>query len=278
MISLDKTLLNTQFEKELCDAAFDNLNIKNKLRFNNFAYSIRELSRHILHRLAPDEDIKMCSWYKPTKKNKNGDIIISRADRMNYAIYGGFDNNVLSAMDLKENIDKARKQMLDSIDSLNKYTHINEESFDIQDFEVETLVDKVIVSFNEFVEVMKNIRSKVISHLEDEINHEILVATFFETYSEIDAMSTHSSIENYSIGSIKIDEITSKCIFLSVSGSVDVRLQYGSNGDLRRDDGYVTNMAVPFKASVSVDIKTSLKKLKMNNDLSIVFDTNEFYE
>lgn len=40
MLSINKTLIKTQFEKELCAAAFDNLQTKSKLRFNNFAYSI----------------------------------------------------------------------------------------------------------------------------------------------------------------------------------------------------------------------------------------------
>lgn len=277
MISLNETLLNTQFEKDLCDAAFDNLKIKNKLRFNNFAYSIRELSRHILYRLAPDEDLMLCPWYK-TSTNKNGIIAISRADRINYAIYGGFDNNVLAAMGLKNDIDQARKTMLDSIDALNKYTHVNKNTFDVPDIEVETLVDKVIGSFNGFVDVMSNIRRKVISHLEEEINQEILAATLYESYSEIDILSTHSSIEYYSIGSVTIKEITSKFILLFVFGSVKVRLQYGSNGDLRRDDGYVTSMNVPFVASVSADIKSSLKKLRLNDDLRIEFDNSDFYE
>lgn len=114
MLSLNKTLVKTKFEHDLCDAAFDNLNVKNRLRFNNFAYSIRELTRHILYRLAPDVDIKCCSWYKPTK-NENGKVVITRADRINYAIYGGFDNNALSAMGLKDDINKARKNLLSTI-------------------------------------------------------------------------------------------------------------------------------------------------------------------
>lgn len=111
MLSLNKALVKTKFEHDLCDAAFDNLNVKNRLRFNNFAYSIRELTRHILYRLAPDVDIKCCSWYKPTK-NENGKVVITRADRINYAIYGGFDNNALFAMGLKDDIDKARKNLI----------------------------------------------------------------------------------------------------------------------------------------------------------------------
>lgn len=277
MISLNEALLNTSFEKELCIAAFDNLKIMNKLRFNNFAYSIRELSRHILYRLAPDKDIKLCTWYKPSK-NINGDSVISRADRINYAIHGGFDNNVLAAMGLKSSIEQARKTMLDSIDALNKYTHVNENTFDVPESEVETLVDKVISSFNGFVDVMTNIRRKVISHLENEINHEILIATLYETYSEIDILSTHSSIENYYIDSILVDDITSQDVSFTINGIVEVRLQYGSDGDQRRDDGYVTNMSFPFRADVSAEIKTSLKNFHLDDDIHFEVDTDEFYE
>jgi hypothetical protein len=42
-----KELLTTDFESELFSASIASLNdTANKLRFNNFAYSIRELSRH----------------------------------------------------------------------------------------------------------------------------------------------------------------------------------------------------------------------------------------
>lgn len=274
---MKESLLQTPFEKKLCVAAFDNLKVENKLRFNNFAYSIRELSRHILHRLAPDEDIKLCTWYKPGK-NKNGDIVISRADRINYAIHGGFDNNVLAAMGLKSSIGQARKTMLDSIDALNKYTHVNENTFDVSGSKVETLVNEVIYSFNAFVEAMTNIRRKIISHLEDEINQEILIATLYETYNEVDVLSTHSSIENYYIDSILVEDITSQDVSFKINGTVDVRLQYGSDGDQRRDDGYVTNMNFPFRANVSAEIKTSLKKFHLDDNIYFEVDTDEFYE
>lgn len=277
MLSINKTLIKTQFEQELCEAAFDNLQTKSKLRSNNFAYSIRELSRHILHRLAPSDDVQRCSWYKPTK-NEKGVIVITRADRINYAIYGGFDNNALSAMGLNGYIDNARKNLLASIDSLSKYTHINKDTFDISDSETSELVNNVIGSFNGFVDCMNDIRQQVVACLEAEINQEILSATIYETYSDIDILSTHSSIENYCIDSITVDDITSQEVVLKVSGSVDVRLQYGSDGDQRRGDGYVTNMDIPYEASVSADIKASLKKFHLNGNIQFDFDTNPYYE
>lgn len=277
MLSINKTLIKTSFEQELCEAAFDNLQTKSKLRFNNFAYSIRELSRHILHRLAPSDDVLRCSWYKPTK-NKKGVIVITRADRINYAIYGGFDNNALSAMGLNGYIDNARKNLLASIDSLSKYTHINKDTFDVSDTETNELVNNVIGSFNGFVDCINDIRQQVVACLEAEINQEILSATIYETYSDIDILSTHSSIENYSIDSIIVDDITSQEVVLKVSGSVDVRLQYGSDGDQRRGDGYITNIDVPYEANVSADIKTSLKKFHLNGNIHFDFDTNPYYE
>lgn len=277
MLSINKTLIKTQFEQELCEAAFDNLQVKSKLRFNNFAYSIRELSRHILYRLAPSDDIQRCSWYKSIK-NESGEIVITRADRINYAIYGGFDNNALSVMGLKDDIDNARKNLLASIDTLSKYTHINADTFDVSDSETNKLVNDVVDSFNGFVKSMNDIRRQVVGYLEKEINQEILSATIYETYSDIDVLSTHSSIENYCIDSIAVDDITSQEVVLTVSGSVDVRLQYGSYGDQRRGDGYITNMDVPYDASVSADIKKSLKKFHLNGNIHFDFDTCPCYE
>lgn len=277
MLAINKTLIKTSFEQELCKAAFDNLQMKSKLRFNNFAYSIRELSRHILHRLAPSDNIQRCLWYKPIK-NANGLMVVTRADRINYAIYGGFDNNALTVMGLKADIDNARKNLLTSIDILSKYTHINSDTFDVSDSEITRLVNGVIGSFNGFVACMNDIRQQVAAYLEAEINSEILRATIYETYSDIDILSTHSSIENYCIDNIVVMDITPNEVLLNVSGSVDVRLQYGSAGDQRRGDGYITNIDIPYEASASADIKSSLKKFHLNDDIRFDFDTNQYYE
>ena len=59
-----KKILTSQFEIELFETALLCLNeTENKLRYNNFAYSIRELSRHFLYSLSPTQKIKNSSWY-----------------------------------------------------------------------------------------------------------------------------------------------------------------------------------------------------------------------
>lgn len=58
-------ILTQGFERELYTAALNNLaDSSNPLRLNNFAYAMRELTRHVLHRLAPDESVRKCRWYR----------------------------------------------------------------------------------------------------------------------------------------------------------------------------------------------------------------------
>ncbi|WP_284450998.1 pPIWI-associating nuclease domain-containing protein [Methylophaga thalassica] len=45
------------FDKVLLDSAFVNLLTPNPLRLNNFAYAMRELTRHVLHRLASGDEL-----------------------------------------------------------------------------------------------------------------------------------------------------------------------------------------------------------------------------
>lgn len=65
-----KKILTSQFEIELFETTLKCLSeTENKLRYNNFAYSMRELSRHFLYSHSPEEKIKNSSWYKIEKSN-----------------------------------------------------------------------------------------------------------------------------------------------------------------------------------------------------------------
>ena len=81
--------LSSQFEKDLFHAAIENItHSTSPIRFNNFAYTLRELTRHVLKRLAPDENILKSQWYKNELSDENG---ITRPQRIYYAIHGGLD-------------------------------------------------------------------------------------------------------------------------------------------------------------------------------------------
>jgi hypothetical protein len=47
------------------------------LRLNNFATNIRELSRIMLHRLAPDQQVRACTWYVPVQGKISANSVMS---------------------------------------------------------------------------------------------------------------------------------------------------------------------------------------------------------
>lgn len=113
-----KRLLTSQFETDLFEASLASLSeTGNKLRYNNFAYSIRELSRHFLHRLAPEQNVKNCSWYK--KETEDGKP--TRSQRIRYAIQGGITNKTLEkwGFDIEE-LNETIKEIKAVIDTLSK--------------------------------------------------------------------------------------------------------------------------------------------------------------
>jgi len=57
--------LKGPLENHLFAAALSNLaNQKDPLRFNKVAYSIRELVRHVLARLSPNDRVRWCLWFR----------------------------------------------------------------------------------------------------------------------------------------------------------------------------------------------------------------------
>ncbi len=185
-----KTLLSNQFELELFEASLASLNDRgNKLRYNNFAYSMRELSRHFLHNLAPEDRIINCIWFKP----ETPDGKPSRNQRVKYAIQGGIDDELLKkwGFDVEE-LGEVIKDVKDSINTLSKYTHINPEVFDIDEYEVERKSQEVLFSFIALVETIENYREELKQFLDGHIdNHMIssVVSNFFEKCGHISAPS-----------------------------------------------------------------------------------------
>src|SRR5690242_17209192 len=87
-----KNSLETEFEKKLFQAALNNLKDKeNEIRFNNFAYSVRELMRHILERRAPNDQVILCSWYQKPKNT-----LVTRKQRIMFLIHGGLSEKFIA--------------------------------------------------------------------------------------------------------------------------------------------------------------------------------------
>jgi len=264
-------LIGSEFERSLLDAVFINLEAtENKLRFNNFAYSLRELSRHILYRLAPDENVINCTWYSPPDSKRP-----TRDQRMTYAIQGGFHDTYLMKhynLDFK----KSKRKIIDYINFLSKYTHVNEDSFDMPQEEIDVHVNVISDAFLNLFEEIQNCRKQLRDLIDDEIDNEIFEHAIQETNEDIDLMSTHHIIESTSVSHIKVIDINENKIYFRATGDIDVEQQFGSSSDLRNDIGAIINTSFPFSSVLSARIEL-LPKIENNLEI-LSFDVDVYGE
>lgn len=96
--------------------------------------------------------------------------------------------------------------------------------------------------------------------------------------SELDELSTHTTIET--VSDLEIHDLivnSGNEINVIGQGVVEVRLQYGSDGDERRGDGHYQYESFPFEFDLNLSYNPQ-KKLIVNESSSINIDTDSFYK
>lgn len=262
------------FERELFNAAIKNLDDTNVLNLNNFAYAIRELVRNFLERLAPDEKVKGAPWYVEVL-NADKKVTISRAQRMEYAIHGWLSNEFLKNV-LKLDITDTITNLKKSIDNMSKYTHISPITFDIPEPQKTIEALEMLNNLLRFLMDIEECKSRVHNTIVKDFSTNINEIFSIETFDDIDILSTHSTIKSFMIQNIILKELGST-INVEVLGFVHTRLQIGSDGDVRRDDGYVTYLDFPFQATCEANIQNTIGRI-IYGEPNIHIDTNSFYE
>ncbi|TDE14757.1 pPIWI-associating nuclease domain-containing protein [Dyadobacter psychrotolerans] len=241
-----KDLLTSDFQRELLDSALTNLfETSNKLRFNNFSYVIRELANLIINDLAPEAEVLKCNWFT-TQIGKANKVV--RRQKIRYALSGGLSDKVLDQIDFDHT--ECEDALLDSINILNQYTHINETTFGAADVKIEDLTAEVINSLFEFLEGIKEYRESLVRLIEANLNEQIFSHCIESTYSEIDILASRSRIEDVEVNNITVTGINFDFITANVSGYVHVVLEYGY-----RNDSAEMNDSFPFECTTRVDVK-----------------------
>ena len=269
-----KRLLTTKFEIDLFDASIVSLNEKdNKLRYNNFAYSIRELSRHFLDKLAPELNIKNCSWFK--KETDNGKP--TRTQRIKYAIHGGITEELLEQLGFDiEELTKIIRNIKTTIDSLSKYTHINPEVFDLSEQDVEKYSKDVLSSFKNFVLIIDNYRKHLKTFLDGHIEEHMISSVVSNFFSNVDCLATNHSIDYSEVSDYHISEINDREIIVNVFGDLHVTLEYGSRQERREGDGFDLEQSFPFETKIRYEISKKFPSEKYAID-DYDADTSEWY-
>lgn len=243
---------------------------KNKLRLNNFAYSARELTRHYLKRLAPDTEVLNAPWFKPNDPKKPK--AITREQRIKYAIQGYLSDDFRENV-LKIDLNEVSKNLRTSIDDLSKYTHVEPETFHV---DITTVTD---VSYNimedtlRFFMTINEAQLRVGDAVDACIDEEMVSQFYYETHDEIDILATHHEVLGYLVTSLTQLDKDDETITMKADGFVSVRLQYGSDGDMRRGDGYETKIKLPFTSTFVAnyknqdgDIHIESAKVDVDND------------
>ena len=246
-----RTQMLAEIEKELCEgfernlfvAAQNNLADKlNPLRLNNYSYAMRELTRHVLHRLAPDDYVISCQWYnKETDKEKG----ITRKQRAYYAVQGGLENSYVDNI-LGLEVEDIHSRLVKAINNFSKFTHIEPKVFDLPESDIESLVIETTESVYGFLTTIRDCRKMIIDSLWEHIDSAVIDEALRETIIAIDELATHHVIDEVYTDKVEIYEINHEFIKFRAYGTIGCELQWGSNSDLRRGDGAVLPQSFPF--------------------------------
>lgn len=247
MINEIEKALPDGFETALFRAALKNLaDTANLLRFNNFSYSMRELTRHVLHRLAPDEQVLGCSWYRNETQIEKG---ITRYQRAYFAVQGGLDNEYVKNV-LEIEVDEIHQRLIRAIGKLSKYTHIEPSTFDLPAHQADLLANETLDSFASFLTTVAECRKTILERLWEEIDSSVVDEVLKETINDIDKISSHHYIDEVYKHSVIINCIDDKFIYFVADGTIGCQLQWGSNSDVRKGDGAILSESFPFRCNL----------------------------
>ena len=258
------------FETSLVAATFDNLESAGPLCFNNFAYALRELLRHVFHRLAPDQVVTQAPWYKPDPNSKSG---ITRSHRSKYMLQGGLSDYFIGKLGI--DVASVNSDLSDAFEVLNSFTHIGTTTFALRESEVETNAETCLQATKYLIDHIAECRTQVLEALSREIDHHLLNEAISGTINDLGELATHHLIEGVYVDSAEVVDIGLRDLTIDIEGTVEAELQYGSGSDLRNDIGVLMSDSFPFTANMRVPFKRPLGKAALVFNFKV--DTSCWY-
>ncbi len=243
----------------------------NPIRGNLVASALREVFGHIVHTLAPDVEVRKCTWFEQAKDTKT----VTRRQKARYIVQAGLPASFVED-DLKLEIDDYVSPLLDAFNDLNKATHVRAETIVAKGKEVRLLVESVLAGLLDLLNAASHARSDLEHRVSETMHHAVFDSLIAETIQELDELSTHTTVDGHFIERVEVSELNSEQVVYQISGEVEVELQYGSNSDVRNDigvrigDSYPYTATVISRAAVPMEIQTE--------DIVLKVDNSSFYE
>lgn len=246
------------FERDLYRAAHYNLaDQTNPLRLNNFAFAMREVVRHLLERLGPDESVRACSWYE----SQNEENKVTRRQRATYAIQGGLSNDYILE-ELGIETQEMHKTLTNEINALSKFTHVAPDTFGISQSETTRIADSIESAVVELLQTIDRCRSQISYEISRHTDQAIFREAIQENIGSLDELATHHYIDSIFTEEVTVLYISHDQVRFKVTGSISVVLQWGSDSDLKKDFGATSNQSFPFECFLWSKVD-SIKKLNV---------------
>ena len=243
----------------------------NPIRGNLFASAIREVFTHMLHRLASDEEVESCSWFKIESESGRP----TRAQRQRYMIQGGLTDEYV-VDELKLDVASLDKQLGAAIRTLNRATHIREGTIICNNVEVEALVDEILSALVSLLDAVDYSHSKLMEAIDEAAIDEATDEVLGETIQTIDIQATHHWIEEVCVENVRTIRIDAHYVWYRAMGTIGAELQWGSDSDVRNGDGLVFPRSFPFECDIpaSVDdptiFETSMIELRVDDGIGLI--------
>lgn len=242
----------------------------NPIRGNLFAAASRELTTHLLHELAPEDQVRACGWFVQAKDTRT----VTRAQRAAFITHGGMTPDYVEKT-LGLHADDYVKPLTEAMDELNKRTHLKANTILADDISIRWLAAEIFDAIEGLLYTAEECRSSVVLELRGQIDQQIMDRMIGEVIGELDELSTHTQIEGHDTEEIGVARIGPDEIRFGVAGTVYVTLQWGSGSDVRRGDGASMSDNYPFTATV---ITRAADPLKFEAVVDLTVDTSSFYE
>ena len=222
--------------------------------------------------VAPDQTLQKASWFVPDATSKTG---VTRAHRLRYAIYGALPKESYSGNFVIQ-ADLLGKELIGAIDKLSKFTHVTAEILEKLEADAAPMLARVLQRFLQLIEAVRTGHELVMDGLTVEIQ-ECLDGIFQDyTFDELDSLSSHTRADLVEDTQVKIERFDDEWIYFAGTGTINVELQYGSNGDVRRGDGIEADDAYPFRFTGRAPTSDP-EKVEIDHQ-SVDVDTSSFYE
>lgn len=268
-----KPRLANDFQRRLLTATMQSVQeASNPLRLNNFSASFRELFRHVLVELAPDQQVTATSWFAPDEKNGGR---VTRAQKVHYVVHGGLDPAYVED-ELGIDVAAERQALLKTLDRLNKFTHVNADSFDSSPADVERHASAACEALQSFLDCADEARNLLCSRVEERVQEDVIGEAIGDTILSLDEIATHHYIDEVDVHQIEVTSMDHAEIQFIAYGSVGVQLQWGSSSDVRRGDGAVIPDSYPLtcKFISKVDSPEELEMVQY----SLCVDTSSWWD